>query len=85
MTARNFFMYDRARSPKRRSAKWTDKSMAAWHAAWEREDFEEMMRIERRARIAHWLETVGEGIVAIAAIAAMFATMYFIAWASNIE
>ena len=85
MTARNFFMYDRARSPERRSAKWTDKSMAAWHAAWEREDFEEMERIERRARIAHWVETAGEGIVAFASIAAALAAMYVLAYLSNIE
>lgn len=85
MTARNIFMYDRARSPERRPAKWTDKSMAAWHAAWEREDFEEMERIERRARIAHWVEAVGEGVAILAGVAAMLAAMYLLAYLSNIE
>ncbi len=83
MTTRNFFMTGRA--VERRPAKWTDKSMAAWHAAWEREDFEEMQRIERRARIAYWVGQVGDGLAALAILVAVGAASYALMYLSNIE
>jgi hypothetical protein len=48
----------RMKEPRRRAVKWTDESLAALRDACDREDFDEMARIERRAHRAAVAETV---------------------------